>query len=43
MLKKSIVVQHIIDYKVADDDNNNDLRNIPPPLFTGAEIPFSYR
>ncbi|KAI7892907.1 RNA polymerase III transcription factor IIIC subunit-domain-containing protein [Mucor mucedo] len=45
-LKEALVkgdVQHIVDYKVADDDSHDDLRNIPPPLFTATEVPFTYQ
>ncbi|KAI8083091.1 RNA polymerase III transcription factor IIIC subunit-domain-containing protein [Halteromyces radiatus] len=33
----------ILDYKVSlNDDDMNNLRNIPPPVFTNAETPFKY-
>ncbi|CAO3651959.1 unnamed protein product [Mucor hiemalis] len=36
-------VQHMLNYKVAtDDDNLEDLRNIPPPMFTPLEGPVNY-
>ncbi|KAG2235746.1 hypothetical protein INT48_009161 [Thamnidium elegans] len=35
-------VQHIIDYRVDTDDNLENLRNIPPPIFTITEGVLSY-
>ncbi|CAO0790251.1 unnamed protein product [Mucor circinelloides] len=36
-------VETIRNYKIPDDDDDFDnLRNIPPPLFTNIEVPFSY-
>ena len=39
----SFIVNTIMNYKVPDDDEDfNNLRNIPPPAFTPIETPFSY-
>lgn len=36
-------VQTIREYKVPDDDDDfENLRNIPPPVFTTVEAPFNY-
>lgn len=36
-------METIRNYKIPDDDDDFDnLRNIPPPLFTNIEVPFSY-
>lgn len=39
----AFVVDTIMNYKVPNDDEDfNNLRNIPPPAFTAIEAPFSY-
>lgn len=39
-----VLVEKIINYKIAEDDDDLDnLRNIPPPLFSSLETPFAYK
>lgn len=36
------IVQHIIDYRVDENDGIENLRSIPPPMFTLTEGVLSY-